>query len=146
MKRLSFRPILALCVTMTAPGACKKEGETSEPSAEDEGKGDALTQLKAIPAEVQAEVDLVLKPLDDAKALMVAIETAPERPKISLPELKAMLKASYDADVKAGPDGVQADVTVDLSKLDVTAEATAMGAKLVASFAGGASAGEKAGD
>lgn len=105
---------------------CEKKDTTRNPDeAGDEAKGDSLEQLKAIPGEIQAEVDLALKPITDAESLMADLETAPERLKISAGDLGAALKAAFDADASADAEGVKADVNVDISKLDVTAEAQA---------------------
>ena len=120
--------LLTLALTLTAVplASCKnKDGDTTDPDSASDEKKDPVEELKAIPADIQGEVDLVLQPITDAEQLMTNIETAPERLKISLPELKGMLKAAFDADVKADAEGVEANVSVDLEKLDVTAEARA---------------------
>lgn len=115
---------LALTLTAVPMTSCKKkDGETADPDGATAEKQDPIEELKAIPADIQGEVDLVLQPITDAEQLMSDIESAPERLKISLPELKGMLKAAFDADVKADAEGVDASVDVDLEQLDVTAEA-----------------------
>jgi hypothetical protein len=125
MKRLALLVSFALLTTVSLTSCKKKDGETTDPDSETEEKEDALTQLKAVPADIQGEIDLVLKPIKDAEELMAKIETAPETLKISAPELKGLLKAAFDADVKADGEGVEANVSVDLSALDITAEARA---------------------
>ncbi len=120
---LTLTLALGLCTAVTS--CKKKDGETTDPEEGSDEKQDPVEALKQVPADIQGEIDLVLKPITDGEKLMTDIETAPERLKISVGDLKGMLKAAFDADVKADAEGASVDVNVDLSALDVTAEARA---------------------
>lgn len=103
--------ITALCTPLVG---CKKDGETENPDGAEEGDQDPMEELKAVPADIQAEIDMVMQPIADLEQLMADIETAPERLEISMADLKGMVSASYEN----GSVEISAD-------LDITAEARA---------------------
>ena len=78
MSRASL--LFLLSVTLAAPslGCNKKDKGSTNPdeAAEAEGEVDPLEELKAIPTQVQAEVDLVLQPITDVDVVIDQISGA----------------------------------------------------------------------
>lgn len=99
--------LLALPLTM---GGCEKKNkaETTNP---DEAEGDPLEQLKAIPDRIQAEIDMVLKPIDDAEKLMGELETIPERYSLTAADFKGMVQANFSVT----EEGAEVQLSADLS-------------------------------
>ncbi len=100
IRKIQVTALLALSLSMPfTMGGCEKKakGETVSPD-EAEGEADPLDQLKAIPTRLQAEVDGLLKPINDADSLMADIETIPERYKLSAADFKGLVKASFDSE------------------------------------------------
>lgn len=111
-RKIQVSMLLAVSLLPLSLGACEKKqkgGETVSPD-EAEGEGDPLEQLKAIPDRLQAEVDLVLKPITDAETLMAELETIPERYKLSPADFKGLVKASFDSET--GTVEISADLAV----------------------------------
>src|SRR5262249_20230294 len=79
LRKINTVLILTLLTLPMTIGGCEKKnkGETENPDNA-EG-GDPVEELKAIPDRIQAEIDGVIKPIDDAEKLMADIETIPER-------------------------------------------------------------------
>jgi hypothetical protein len=98
-RKIQVSMLLALSLFPLAIGGCEKKakGETVSPD-EAEGEVDPLTELKAIPTRLQAEVDGVMQPLTDAEKLMGELETIPERYSLTAADFKSMVKASFDSE------------------------------------------------
>ncbi|MFV8756339.1 hypothetical protein ACNOYE_37810 [Nannocystaceae bacterium ST9] len=98
-RKIQVSMLLALSLFPIAIGGCEKKakGETVSPD-EAEGEVDPMTELKAIPTRLQAEVDGVMQPLTDAEKLMGELETIPERYSLSAADFKSMVKASFDSE------------------------------------------------
>lgn len=104
--------VAVMCTSLTA---CKNKGDgTENPDGEEESDKDPMEELKAIPTDIQAEVDLVLKPITDLEKLMADIETAPDRLAITTADLKGMVSASFEG----------GKIEID-TELDITADARA---------------------
>ena len=89
--------MLTLLTLPIAVGGCeKKNKDKAETENPDNAEGgDPVEELKAIPDRIQAEIDGVLKPIDDAEKLMADIETIPERYKLSPADFKSMVQANF---------------------------------------------------
>jgi hypothetical protein len=101
--------LLALPLTM---GGCEKKNKGEETTNPDEAEGgDPLEELKAIPDRIQAEVDMVLKPIDDAEKLMGELETIPERYSLTAADFKGMVQANF----AVTEEGAEIQLSADLS-------------------------------
>jgi F0F1-type ATP synthase membrane subunit b/b' len=103
--------LLALPMTV---GGCEKKNkgeETENPEGEGEG-GDPVAELKAIPDRIQAEIDGVLKPIDDAEKLMGELETIPERYQLSAADFKGMVQANFAVTEEGAEIQVSADLKI----------------------------------
>jgi hypothetical protein len=109
--QVSMLLALSLALPLSVSGCEKKDkGEETVSPDEAEGEGDPLTELKAIPDKLKAEVDMVLKPVTDAETLMADLETIPERYKLTAADFKGLVKASFDSE--SGTVEISADLKV----------------------------------
>lgn len=99
-----------------SPVACKKkgEGETEKPaegeaSAEADGKVDFVAQLEGLKGEVQAQVDTLMKPLNDGEQLVNMVGELPAK----LESLKGKVKGAVMASFKAGFEGGKVTLELD---------------------------------
>ncbi|MFO7561931.1 MAG: hypothetical protein R6X02_04765 [Enhygromyxa sp.] len=100
-----------LALPLTVGGCDKKDkGEKTENPDKAEG-GDPLEELKAIPDRIQAEIDGVLKPIDDAEQLMGELETIPERYSLTAADFKGMVQANF----AVTEEGAEIELSADLS-------------------------------
>lgn len=112
LRRINAVLMLALLALPLSVGGCEKKdkGEKTE-NPDDGAKGDPLEELKAIPDKIQAEIDAVLKPIDDAEKLMADLETIPERYSLSLDDFKGMVQANF----AITEEGAEIQLSADLS-------------------------------
>jgi hypothetical protein len=61
-----------------------------------DAKAEPLDQLTSIPEKIQAQIDLVLQPINDADIVINEITSLPQRYGLNASELKGMAKASLD--------------------------------------------------
>lgn len=123
MVRLSL--LLLLSVSLAAPltGCSKKDKDTANPDdATAEGDVDPLAELQAIPTQVQAEIDLVLQPINDVDVVIDQVTSMPQTLGLDAAGLTAMVKSTFDASMELENGEAKAEIAVDL---DVTAEAKA---------------------
>lgn len=101
--------LLAFPLTMSG---CEKKNKGEETTNPDEAEGgDPLEQLKAIPDRIQAEIDVVLQPIDDAEKLMADLETIPERYSLTAADFKGMVQANF----AVTEEGAEVEISADLS-------------------------------
>jgi hypothetical protein len=111
MSRASL--LFLLSVTLAAPLGCgKKDKGTTNPDEAAEGEVDPLEELKAIPTQVQAEVDVVLQPITDVDVVIDQVTSMPQTLGLDAASLRGLAKASLE----------NGQVSVDL---DIAAEAKA---------------------
>jgi hypothetical protein len=112
MSRASL--LFLLAVTLAAPlsGCEKKDKGTTNPDEAAEGEVDPLEELKAIPTQVQAEVDVVLQPITDVDVVIDQVTSMPQTLGLDAASLRGLAKASLE----------NGQVSVDL---DIAAEAKA---------------------
>jgi hypothetical protein len=105
--------MLALLALPLTVGGCEKKdkGEETENPDKAEG-GDPLEELLAIPDRLQAEVDGLLKPIDDAEKLMGEIETIPERYSLSAADFKGVVQANFAITEEGAEIQLSADLAV----------------------------------
>jgi hypothetical protein len=102
--------LLALPLTV---GGCEKKNKGEETTDPDEAEGgDPLEELKAIPDRIQAEIDGVLKPIDDAEKLMAELETIPERYSLTAADFKGMVQANFAITEEGAEIQLSADLKV----------------------------------
>lgn len=111
-----------LALPLTISGCEKKEkGEKTENPDDAEG-GDPVAELLATPDKIQAEIDNLLKPIDDAEKLMADIESIPAKYELSLDDFKGMVQANF----AVTEEGAEIQLSADLSIAeDAKAELTA---------------------
>jgi hypothetical protein len=114
LRKINNVLMLTLLTLPLAAGGCeKKNKDKAETENPDNAEGgDPVEELKAIPDRIQAEIDGLLKPIDDAEKLMADIETMPERYKLSAADFKGMVQANF-AITEAGAEiEISADLKV----------------------------------
>jgi acetylornithine deacetylase/succinyl-diaminopimelate desuccinylase-like protein len=109
-----FTTTLAALVLIAAPAGCSKKDKAETESPEGEASGDPVAQLQGFQTQLTAEIDAVMKPITDAKALINDIGSMPDRLGVTMADLKGMFEASFNN----GTVEVKAD-------LKITAEAKA---------------------
>lgn len=99
-----------------SPVACKKkgDGETDKPAddgakAEAESNVDFVAQLEGLKGEVQAQVDVLMKPLNDGEQLVNMVGELPAK----LGTLKGKAKGAVMASFKAGFEGGKVTLELD---------------------------------
>jgi hypothetical protein len=103
-------------------GAASGEDPKS-PSAKASIELSAMDELKAIPADLNAEVAALTKPVDDIQAAVDEIGALPKKHGLAASEIMGMAKATFDSgkvEVKLKADvaaNVKADVEASLKKL-----------------------------
>jgi hypothetical protein len=112
MSRASLLILLSIALAAPLPGCAKKDKGTKNPDEAAEGETDPLVELQAIPAQVQAEVDLVLQPITDVDVVIDQVTSMPQTLGLDAASLRGLAKASLD----------NGEVSVNL---DITAEAKA---------------------
>ncbi|HWB81073.1 MAG TPA: hypothetical protein VG755_39190 [Nannocystaceae bacterium] len=111
MQRLTIA--LSLVTLFAAPLACeKKDKGTKNPDEATDSDKDPMAELQGIPGQIQAEVDLVLKPITDVDVVIDQVTTMPDRLGVDAKGLRAMASASL----------TNGEVAVNL---DISAEAKA---------------------
>jgi hypothetical protein len=101
--------VLALPLTV---GGCEKKNKGEKTENPDKEGGDPLEELKAIPDRIQAEIDGLLKPIDDAEKLMAEVETIPERYSLSVKDFKGMVQANFAVSEAGAEVQISADLKV----------------------------------
>lgn len=120
--------LLLLSVTLVAPlGACKKNDKGSEnPDEAAEGDVDPMEELKSIPDQIQAEVDMVLQPINDVDVVIDMVAAMPGELGIDAAGLTAMAKSSLEGSVSGNVENGEASIQIDAAlTADVAAEAKA---------------------
>lgn len=114
MSRASILFLLSVTLAVPSLGCGKKDKGSTNPdeAAEAEGEVDPLEELKAIPTQVQAEVDLVLQPITDVDVVIDQVTSMPQTLGVDAASLKGLAKASLE----------NGEVSVDL---DIAADAKA---------------------
>lgn len=126
-----------------SPLGCKNKGEAAEKPADDgaaasaETNTDYVAQLEGLKGEVQAQVDMLMKPLADAEELANMVTALPEK----FGELKGKAKAAALGSIKAGFEGGKVTLELDAKiagkvSAELKAEVEAILAKAVEVKAG----------
>lgn len=117
--------LLLLSVTLAAPlTACKKNDKGSDnPDEAAEGDVDPLEELKTIPEQIQAEVDMVLQPINDVDVVIDMVAAMPGELGVDAASLTTMVKASLEGAASASVENGEASIQIDASATaDVAAE------------------------
>lgn len=120
--------LLLLSVALTAPmTGCKKNDKGSDnPDDASESDVDPLEELKSIPDQIQAEVDMVLQPINDVDVVIDMIAAMPGELGIDAAGLTAMAKASLEGSVSGSVENGEASIEIDAAvTANVAAEAKA---------------------
>lgn len=118
MSRASLLFLLSVALAAPLSGCSKKDKGTTNPdeAAEAEGEVDPLEELKAIPAQVQAEVDLVLQPINDVDVVIDQVTSMPQTLGVDAASLRGLAQASLEN----GEVSVNLDIAAD-AKAEVEA-------------------------
>jgi hypothetical protein len=118
MSRASLLFLLSVTLAVPSLGCNKKDKGTTNPdeAAEAEGEVDPIEELKAIPTQVQAEVDLVLQPITDVDVVIDQVTSMPQTLGVDAASLKGLAKASLEN----GEVSVNLDIAAD-AKAEVEA-------------------------
>jgi hypothetical protein len=112
MTRASLLLLLSVALAAPLAGCSKKDKGTADPDAAAEVEVDPLDELKSIPDQVQAEVDLVLQPITDVDVVIDQVTSMPQTLGVDAASLRGLAQASFEG----------GEISVDL---DITAEAKA---------------------
>jgi len=112
MSRASLLFLLSIALAAPLAGCKKNDKGTDNPDEAAEGEVDPLEELKSIPAQVQAEVDLVLQPITDVDVVIDQVTSMPQTLGVDAASLRGLAQASLQ----------NGEVSVNL---DITAEAKA---------------------
>ena len=112
MTRFMTKASIALLTLGLALGAtaCEKKGKTENPdeaSSKDNNK-DPVAKMEGFQASIQGELDAVMKPINDAEALMNDLGEMPAKYNIDAATMMGMFKASFEG----GEVSVSADIEI----------------------------------
>lgn len=93
MQRITLA--LSLIALAVAPIGCKKKDKSQNPDEAAESDVDPLEELKGIPVAIQAEVDMVLQPINDVDVVIEQISSMPGRLGLDAKGLTALASASF---------------------------------------------------
>lgn len=135
MSRASILFLLSVSLAAPLAGCTKKDKGTTNPdeAATAEGEVDPLVELQAIPAQIQAEVDVVLQPITDVDVVIDQVTSMPQTLGIDAASLRGLAKASFEngevavnldiaADAKAEVEAVLVKITGIVTGLKETPE------------------------
>jgi hypothetical protein len=111
-RKLNTVLMLTLLALPLSVGGCEKKDKGEKTENPDKEGGDPLEELKAIPDRIQAEIDGLLKPIDDAEKLMAEVETIPERYSLSAKDFKGMVQANFAVTEAGAEVQLSADLQV----------------------------------
>jgi hypothetical protein len=112
--------LLAFAVAVQGCGGGQKQSNTADSAKKDQT---AMEELQAIPADVNGDVDALMKPIDDVQAVVDEITSLPSRLNISAKDMMAMAQGTLSngtVDVKVNgdlTDDARAQITASLKKL-----------------------------
>ncbi|MBL4686964.1 MAG: hypothetical protein JKY37_20380 [Nannocystaceae bacterium] len=88
-----------------------------------------MVELQAIPAEIQAELDLVLQPINDVDVVIDQVTSIPTRYGLDAASLTAMAKASMSDGTVSVEIDVNADAKAEIETMLKTVNGIAVGLK-----------------
>ncbi len=112
LRRIQTTLVLTVLALPLVAGGCEKKDKGEKTENPGDEAGDPLEELKAIPDRIQAEVDGVLKPIDDAEKLMAELETIPAKYNLSLEDFKGMVKANFAVTEAGAEIQLSADLSI----------------------------------
>ncbi len=128
MKRMSA--LLVLCVLTAAPLGCKKNDKgTDNPDEAAQEDADPMAELQAIPEKIQAEIDLVLQPINDVDVVIDQLTSIPTRYGLNAADLTAMASAKMDGGTVSVEIDVDADAKAEIETMLTTIEGIVIGLK-----------------
>ena len=121
----------SLCIALLVPatGCGKKDKGTANPDDAAESDVDPMVELQAIPAEIQAELDLVLQPINDVDVVIDQVTSIPTRYGLDAASLTAMAKASMSDGTVSVEIDVNADAKAEIETMLKTVNGIAVGLK-----------------
>ncbi|MCH9682194.1 MAG: hypothetical protein K0V04_12220 [Deltaproteobacteria bacterium] len=111
--RISVLFILSVALAAPLTGCKKNDKGTENPDEAAESDVDPLDELQTIPDQIQAEIDMVLQPINDVDVVIDMVTSMPQTLGLDAASLRGMAAASLSAD---------GEVSVEL---DIAAEAKA---------------------
>lgn len=131
MSRASLLFLLSVALAAPLAGCTKKDKGTTNPdeAAEAEGEADPLVELQAIPAQIQAEVDLVLQPITDVDVVIDQVTSMPQTLGVDAASLRGLAKASFENGEVAVNLDIAADAKAEVEAVLVKIKGIATGLK-----------------
>lgn len=122
--------LLALCVVIALPLGCnKKDKGTENPDEAADSDVDPLDELKSIPDQIQAEIDMVLQPINDVDVVIDQVTTMPDRLGVDAAALRGLAKASLENGSVSVDLDVSAEVKGEIEAVLQTVQGIATGLK-----------------
>jgi len=128
MKRLLTLFVLG-SLTVTPMGCSKKDKGTDNPDEAAQEDGDPMAELQTIPDEIQAEIDLVLQPINDVDVVVDQLTSIPTRYGMSAGDLTTMASAKFDGGTIEMNADIDGDAKAEIETMLATVEGIAIGLK-----------------
>jgi hypothetical protein len=126
MKRILS--LLVLGTLATVPMACsKKDKGTESPDAQEDG--DPMAELQGIPEKIQAEIDLVLQPINDVDVVIDQLTSIPTRYGMNAADVTAMASAKFDGGSVEFKADIAGEAKTEIETMLTTIEGIAVGLK-----------------
>lgn len=109
-------PLMMAILAALALAACGGGKKSSKGGGGGEGDGDAFAELKAIPAQVDAKVKEVTRPVDQVDIMLDQLKVLPKRLDISQEQFSEMINSALAEQEVAIPDSVQGQNREQLEK------------------------------
>jgi hypothetical protein len=128
MKRITALVALCAVVSLPALGCTKKDKGTENPDSA-ESDADPLTELQAIPDQIQAEVDMVLQPINDVDVVVEQVTSIPTEHGVDAASLTGLAKASFEGGTVSVDLDVSAEAKAEIETMLKTIQGIAVGLK-----------------
>lgn len=131
MSRASLLFLLSVALAAPLAGCTKKDKGSTNPdeAAAAEGEVDPLVELQAIPAQIQAEVDVVLQPITDVDVVIDQVTSMPQTLGVDAASLRGLAKASFENGEVAVNLDIAADAKAEVEAVLVKIKGIATGLK-----------------
>lgn len=131
MSRASLLLLLSVALAAPLAGCTKKDKGTTNPDEAEQAEGevDPLVELQAIPAQIQAEVDVVLQPITDVDVVIDQVTSMPQTLGVDAASLRGLAKASFENGEVAVNLDIAADAKAEVEAVLVKIKGIATGLK-----------------
>ncbi len=128
MKRLLTLAVLGT-IALAPLGCSKKDQGTDSPDEAAQQDADPMAELQGIPEQIQAELDLVLQPINDVDVVVDQLTSIPSRYGMNAADLAAMASAGFDGGTVQFNAEIDGDAKAEVEAMLATIQGISVGLK-----------------